>query len=269
MELPAVLQGSPRFLVVLALLFLPNDGGRASTVFERSAAAASPATGDRPYAPGPRSRRPRRVGRVDVRSTVRLDDVVARSIVVHAGGRLEATNVTVEGSVVVLPEVGAATTRVHLTDALVLGGMVVNVIDGAGNLYWGEPVDVDLVVSGSFVYERQGRPAAGDHTEALAGFGWPAGARFVRTAFVQQGPDNGTATAAVNWHGVDSVFDGCWFAWHGPVAASFTVYVEGRGNVVRNSSFARSGGYVYPDSNPQATYAANHDLASGRRIRVP
>jgi hypothetical protein len=207
---------------------------------------------------GPRVANPPSVGRVEVHGTETLSDVIVDTIVVHGGGQLTATNIRVTGSVVVLPRLGAATTKLHLTDSAVHAGLSINTVDSAGNLYWGGQIDVDIAVTGSWISHPQGDGTY--HTEALAGFGWPRGARFTNTAFIQNGPFNGTATATVNWHGADTVFDGCTFAWADGVAAYYTIYVEGHNNIVRNSRLEPGmAGYVYPDSSPRATYTANID----------
>ncbi|MGD9754113.1 MAG: hypothetical protein AB7W59_24220, partial [Acidimicrobiia bacterium] len=220
--------------------------------------AAAPPTAVKP---GPRVPNPPNVGQLVVRDSMVISDVVVDSIVVHAGGHLSASNVQVNGSVVVLPVQGAATAGLHLANSTVFAGMTVNAIDGAGNLYWGE-VSVDVVVSGSWIRHPQGDGSY--HTEALAGFGMPRGARFVSTTFVQEGPFNGTATATINWHGADTVFEGCAFSWANGVAAYYTVYVEGRNNVMRNSRLEKGmAGYIYPNSSPPAVYTGNVDAGTG------
>jgi len=192
---------------------------------------------------------------------------VVDSIVIHGGGQLTATNVRVTGSVVVLPQVGKATTKLHLINSAVHSGLTINVVDGGGNLYWGGEVPVDVNISGSWIHHPQGDGAY--HTEAVAGFGWPRGARFTNTAIIQSGPFNATATATINWHGADTVFDNVYFGWRNGVAAYFTIYVEGRNNVVKNSKLQNGmAGYVYPDSSPKATYSGNVDADSGARINL-
>jgi hypothetical protein len=210
---------------------------------------------------GPRVAEPRRLGRIEVSGPMTLRDVETDTIVVHAGARLNATNVRVRGALVVLPEVGEATTSLHVEDSAVHLGLVVNVVDDAGDLDWDGEAPVDIRVSDSWIHHPQGE--GDDHTEALAGFGWPRGAHFEDTAFVQSGPFNGTATATVNWHGAESVFDECWFGWEDGIAAYYTVYVDGRDNVVRASRFERGlGGFVYPDSPNPAAYEGNADAVT-------
>jgi hypothetical protein len=188
--------------------------------------------------------------------SVSLTDVIVDGIVVNGGGSVTATNVRVNGSVVVLPQVGAPMTKLHLTDSAVTNGLTINVVDSAGSLHWATEVPVDVVVSGSWVNHPQGN---GDyHTEALAGFGMPRGAKFYNSSFIQQGPFNGTATGTTNWHGADTIMDGNHFGWEGSPAAYYTVYVEGRNNVVRNSTFDKGlADYIYPNSSPKATYTNN------------
>lgn len=220
-----------------------------------------------PSTTGPRSANPRHVGTLDVTGSMTVNDVIADSVIVRAGGQLTATNITVNGSVVVMPSAGGATTKLHLNNANVSAGMTVNVVDGAGSLFWGGEVPVDIQVSNSWISHPQGDGSF--HTEALAGFGLPRGAKFTNTTFVQAGPFNGTATATINWHGADTVFDGCRFTWSSGVAAYYTVYVEGRNNVVRNSVMEKGmAGYVYPNSSPKAAYSGNTDANSQQALAL-
>ena len=199
--------------------------------------------------------------------SVTIADVVVDSIVVYGGGQITATNVRVNGSVVVLPQVGAAVTKMHLTNSAVHAGLTINVVDSAGSLFWGGEVPVDVLVSGTWVFHPQGDGQY--HTEALAGFGWPSGAKFLNSSFVQQGPFNGTATGTINWHGTDTVFDGCNFGWDADTAAYYTVYVEGRNNVVRNSILAVGmADFVYPNSSPRASYSGNVDAGTGAGLNL-
>ncbi len=240
-----------------------------STTTTTTTSVPSPGTGDAPTAAstGPRVGNPAHVGRVEVYNgqSVTLTDVVADGIVVYGGGQVTVTNVRITGSVVVLPMTGAATTKVHITDSAIHAGMTVNVVDSGGSLYWGGETPVDLIVSGSWIHHPQGDGSY--HTEALAGFGWPRGARFTGSTIVQDGPFNGTATATVNWHGADTVFDGDHFTWGSGTAAYFTVYVEGRNNVVKSSTLEVGlADYVYPSSSPMATYTYNVDATTGESI---
>lgn len=216
---------------------------------------------------GPRTTNPQNVGRIEVNNgdDVTLTDVVASSIYVRSGGKLTATNVRVTGGVYVMPTAGAPIAKLHLTNSAVHKMMTVNVHDASGNLYWGGNVPVDVKVTGSWLHYPQG--SGTDHTEALAGFGWPSGATFTNTTFVQSGPYNNTATATINWHGANTIFDGCHFLWESGTAAYFTVYVTGANNLVRNSQLQRGlAGYVFPDSNPKATYTNNVDATTGKPI---
>lgn len=218
---------------------------------------------------GPAVANPQRVGTVEVSDgqSVTLTDVIADRLVVHGGGQLTATRVRVEGAVVVVPQVGVAPSKLHLTDSAVTSGMTVNASDSRGNLYWSGNVPVDIVVSGSWIHHPHG--SGPSHTEALAGFGWPTGARFIHSTFIQDGPHNDTATATINWHGTNSLFDGCYFGWANSTAAYFTIYVEGNGNTVRNSALEIGlADYVFPDSSPRATYTGNTDATSGALLAL-
>ena len=107
----------------------------------------------------------------------------------------------------------------------------------------------------------------------MAGTG--QGYRFVNTRFVQRGPENGTQTSALFFHGGASTFDSCWFDFQGAAAAHYTVYVYGRGpgadrNVVSNSAIQKGiSWYVYPVAREGLTpahYVGNRDFRTGRRI---
>jgi hypothetical protein len=216
---------------------------------------------------GPRTSNPKNVGRVEVSNgdNVVLTDVVASSIFVRSGGKLTATNVKVTGGVYVLPTVGAPIAKFHLTNSAVHKMMTVSVVDSSGNLYWGSDVPVDVKVTGSWLHYPQG--GGTDHTEALAGFGWPSGATFTNTSFVQSGPFNGTATATINWHGTNTIFDNSYFLWESGTAAHYTVYIAGANNIVRNSRLEKGlSGYVFPNSTPKATYTNNVDAKTGKPI---
>lgn len=121
--------------------------------------------------------------------------------------------------------------------------------------------------SNSFFYQVQGTPP--DHTEALHVGDYGDGYRFTNVAFVQQGPNNGTATATINFHGANAVFDGCWFLWDGDVAAYHTVYIDGPNNLVKNSWFDSGANYVYPDSEILATYENNRNVDTGELLELP
>ena len=212
---------------------------------------------------------PQNVGDVVIQAnqSLSLTDVVANSILIWGGGKLTATNIKVTGSVVVFPLVNGNVTKLHLIDSSVGDSLVINTIDAQGNLYTGSEVPVDVLVSGSYIYAPQG--SGSEHTEALRAFGFNRGSRFENTTFVQQGPFNGTATAVINWHGADTVFTNCNFLWANGVAAYYTVYVEGRNNLVTNSRLSKgSASYVYPSSSPKATYTSNRDASTSTMISL-
>jgi hypothetical protein len=246
----------------------------AAAVPATTSTAAPPAATIPPAAPipsatntGPRIANPQNVGDVVVEAnrSLTLTDVVADSILVWGGGQLTATNIRVTGSLVVFPRVNGNLTKLSLTNSAVHDGLTINTTDSQGNLYWGSEVPVNVLVSGAWINRSQG--SGSDHTEALAGFGWPRGARFENTTFVQVGPFNGTATAVINWHGADSVFTGCNFIWSNGKAAYYTLYVEGRNNLVTNSRLDKGlSSYVYPSSSPKATYTSNRDASTGAII---
>lgn len=242
----------------------PPTTTRATSTSSGASSTTAPAS---PSTTGPRTANPQNLGRIDVYDATTLSDVVVDSIFVHGGGQLTATNVKVNGSVVLTPEVGKPKSKLHLLNSTVNAGVTINAIDSAGNLYWGGEVPVDVLIQNTWVNHPQG--GGSDHTEALAGFGWPSGARFINSTFIQTGPFNGTATATINWHGTDSTFDGCTFGWSSGVAAYFTVYVEGRNNVVRNSVMEKGmAGYVYPDSTPKASYSGTVDAGTRQAVSL-
>ena len=207
------------------------------------------------------------LGRVVVRSgEVRnIDNAVVDRLEVHPGGTIVATNVRVNGAVVVVPRPGQAITKLHLDNVAVTNGMTVNVTSGSG-LYWGAPVPVDIKVSNSWIRHPQG--SGSDHTQALAGFGYPTGATFTNTTFILDGPFNGTGTAPVFWHGQDTTFDNCYFGFDKGLASYYTVYVRGANNLVRNSTFEKGvANHIYPNSDkPMATYVGNVDAHTGEPV---
>ncbi|MCA9602861.1 MAG: hypothetical protein KC417_12585 [Myxococcales bacterium] len=110
------------------------------------------------------------------------------------------------------------------------------------------------------------------HSEVIHVADYGEGMRFTNVAFVQAGGplDNTGITAVINFHGKNAVFDGCHFLWDGPTPAYYTVYVDGPGNVVKNSWFERGGAsYVYPDSDTMGTFVNNRDADSGMAIALP
>ena len=110
------------------------------------------------------------------------------------------------------------------------------------------------------------------HTEALHIADYGSGYRFTNVAFVQQGGAlaNSGVTAAINFHGSDTVFDGCWFVWDGHTPAYYAAYIDGINTVVKNSWFQKgAGNYIYPDSSNNATYQNNKDFMSGEAVSFP
>lgn len=135
--------------------------------------------------------------------------------------------------------------------------------------YWAPFINgpAPITVRNTVFYHPPGNAANGDHVEALHIADYGSGWRFTNVAFVQQGPMNGTQTATINFHGSDSVFDGCWFLWEGGTAAYYTVYIDGPNNVVKNSWFAKGqADFVYPGSPTMATYTNNRDVDTGAVI---
>jgi hypothetical protein len=100
-----------------------------------------------------------------------------------------------------------------------------------------------------------------------------SGMTFTNVAFVQQGGslNNSGVTAAINYHGANSTFDGCWFLWDGPAPAYYNVYIDGPGNVVKNSWFDgdNGAGFVYPSSETMATYTNNRNVDTGALLNLP
>ncbi len=217
---------------------------------------------------GPTGSHPQSVGEIVVEAgqSKNLSNVIVDSIIVRAGGELFADHIKVTGSVVLLPQMGVAPATLRMKSSSVYAGITINAVDAAGNLDWNNDVPVDVVVEDSWIRHPQG--SGTDHTEALAGFGWPKGAQFIRATFIQLGPFNATATTTINWHGVNTVFDGCYFGWGDQgVAAYYTVYVEGSNNIVKNSRMEKGqADYIYPDSDPKATYQNNVDAVSDAAI---
>jgi hypothetical protein len=182
-------------------------------------------------------------------ATVHLDHVVANAVVLNSWAPDPG------------PVFEARWSRMFLQGAL---------LTSSGELDWQSERRMPVTCTSCLLYRRQGNAANGDHTEALATWGWGKGYTFVNSAFVQQGPYNGTATATINYHGVDSVFDNCWFAWQDGAAAYYTIYATGRGNVIKNSRISKgAASYIYPDSVPRVTYINNVDLDTGLPIRYP
>ena len=215
---------------------------------------------------GPTVANPPYLGTVHVGpgETRTITQAVTDGIVVWPGANVMLDHIEAHGEIYVMARHGDATTRFRMTDSAAYNGMRVNTVDASENLDWGHQVYGDIRVDDSWIWYPQG--SGTQHTEALSSFGWPSGTVFEHTSFIQQGPFNGTATATVNWHGVNTLFDDCYFGWSDGIAAWYTVYVEGSGNVVRNSLFEQArGGYIYP-SNPPATYIGNVDAVTGAPV---
>lgn len=109
------------------------------------------------------------------------------------------------------------------------------------------------------------------HTEAMHVADYGSGYRFTNVAFIQQGGsiNNSGVTAVINFHGNDTVFDGCWFLWDGPAPTYHTVYIDGQNTIVKNSWFDSGAGYVYPSSEHMATYQNNRNVDTGALLNLP
>lgn len=216
---------------------------------------------------GPTVVNPPYVGSVAVRAgeTRTISESVISGITVYPGGSLTLENVKITGWTYIMSRYGDGTTKFHMDNSSISGGMRVTTVDSSENLDWNHQVYGDVEVNDSWIRYPQG--SGTQHTEALSSFGWPDGSVFNHTTFIQDGPFNGTATATINWHGVNTVFDNCYFGWQNGVAAWYTVYVAGSNNIVRNSSMESGrGSYIYPDSSPAATYINNIDAFTGSAI---
>lgn len=81
--------------------------------------------------------------------------------------------------------------------------------------------------------------------------------------------ENSGVTATINFHADGAIFDGCWFLWDGPAPSYFTAYIDGPNNVVQNSHFSASGGYIYPNSPYMASYSGNVSFPDGDPLVLP
>jgi hypothetical protein len=229
---------------------------------------------------GPRVADPERIDPFEVAEPMTISDVVvAGNVLVRPGADLVLDHVEVEGTIVFVVAPFQPKTKLH-ADGVVASGLYATTTTNGGDVYDldykgpGSEVPAELVVTNSYFNNPPAAPP--DHTEALAGFGWIKGARFVNTAFIQQGPNNLTQTAAVNWHGSDTVFERCYFGWDpsGEPAAFYAVYVSGPRNVVRDSEMEigmDGGGYIYPDPDKggdPASYSGNVDAFSGDPVTL-
>lgn len=77
------------------------------------------------------------------------------------------------------------------------------------------------------------------HADALSAWGWPDGLTFIGNTIVQQGPNNLTATATVNFHGMNTKFIDNQFRWKDGVATYYTVYIIGPNNTVSGGCMER------------------------------
>lgn len=184
----------------------------------------------------------------------------------------------IEGSFVHFGGVKLNMDRTHVTRG---AGMIAPCPDCAGSRY-GLERQMPWNVTNSLFVSQPGDPSSGYHTEAVHIAGTGQGYRFTNTRFVQEGPYNGTQTAALFFHGGASTFDSSWFD-DGPQGVSnayyHTVYVYGTGsgatkNVVRNSAIEKGmGSYVYRggsgDPVTHATYTGNRDFHTGAALTLP
>ncbi len=113
------------------------------------------------------------------------------------------------------------------------------------------------------------------HAEPLHVGDYGSGYRFTNVAFLQQsGPlENTGITGTINFHGMDTIFDGCWFVWEDPnqPPAYITAYLDAGGtSVVRNSKFhGTQGGYVYNASTYNPIFENNTNLITGAAVTGP
>jgi hypothetical protein len=255
----------------------PSDASSQSSTTLSPPTTLAPPTS--PETTGPRVADPAHVPALEVSEPMTLSDVVVDGQVqVLPGADLVLDHVEVVGSIVFLVEAGQPMTKLH-ADGVRGKEIYASTLSPDGSIldleYQGPSSEVaaELVVTNSYFHSPPATPPT--HTETIAGFGWIQGARFVDTTIIQQGPNNGTQTATVNWHGADTVFEGCYFGWDpsGEPAAWFTVYVSGPRNEVRDSVFENGGlegrtgdFYVYPDPDKggePATYTGNLDAFTG------
>jgi len=194
-------------------------------------------------------------------------DVICDGIRVWPGGSLTITNVLCTGWCYVTTGSHGMTTF-HADGCAFPGAMRIDNVDAQGNHNPGTPSPIDALITRSWIRHPQATdPAA--HTEALSGFGFPTGIIVRDTTLVQDGPFNGTATGAMNLHGRNALFERCYFGYQNGVAAHYTVYLTGEGNVVRDSEIEIGlSGHVYPasDQNPPAAYINVVDAQTGMLI---
>jgi hypothetical protein len=151
--------------------------------------------------------------------------------------------------------------RMTMTESRIDGGAFWSPCQDCASSDWDVEHEMPIDVRDSLFLHPQG--VAPDHTEPLHAVGSGVGATFTNVAFVQAGPMNNTATAAIKAHWKDTTYDGCWFLYENGVAAYYTVYIEGTGTVVRNSKMEKGRAtYIYPEYTT-ATFIDNQDIGSG------
>lgn len=141
----------------------------------------------------------------------------------------------------------------------------------------GWPYDVPgyapYVFTNTLIYNAYASQPA--HTETLQTAGYGTGTSFTNVVFMQQGGPiaNTGVTAAINYVGDGTIFDGCFFLWDGEAPAWYTVYISGPRVIVRNSWFdAASGGdgYVYPNTPAiMPTFTNNRNYRTNQLLDLP
>lgn len=208
------------------------------------------------------------------------ETVITGNVIVWGGGSVTLTNCEVIGAIVVFPKVGFGAPEIVMNDCVVTAGFTVNPLDAGDNLYWGGPLDVTMNITHCWIeHPTASQPS---HVEALAGFGFPRGARFTDTTFAVVGGFGDGVTGVTNWYGIDTVFDGCWFGWGGDAAAAFyCMYNRPEeaggapdGNTVTDSAFeAGTGGYIYPgnagEGYSDASYVNCYDFDTSDPLTLP
>lgn len=108
-----------------------------------------------------------------------------------------------------------------------------------------------ITVTDSYFYAHLPPASSPYHSEALHVVGAGDGYRFTNTRFSQEGPNNGTQTAALKFTGRNAVFDHDYFDWAGtPAAAYYSMYFEGINVTVTACKASRGipgGAYEFPD----------------------
>lgn len=125
------------------------------------------------------------------------------------------------------------------------------------------------VMNSVFVEKYITQPA---HSEALqtSDDNYTTGMRFINTVFmVEAGPLQNTGiSATVNFHGIDAVFDGCYFLWDGepPVPAYYSAIFMGTDITVKNSWFEKGQGGYIDTQGYQITNINNKDISTKELI---